>query len=170
MISSVLISYVNGCNFNNYKDNVYYIFIGIGCFFSTYYLYNVIMQFFRMLKKRYYYPLSICGTILIISCFAFPNFWGVFSGIEIVILGMSLYGARKDTVNLAIDFFREKGIFYMILGGVVICFGTEYAFINNSFMLKCTLAVFFIIYVIACNYSHIKYSYIMKLIGMGNTI
>lgn len=170
MTSSVLISCVKGCNSKNYIDNIYYIFIGIGCFFSTYYLYNVIMQFFRMLKKRYYYPLSICGTILIISCFAFPSFWGVFSGIEIVILGLSLYGARKDTVNLAVDFFREKGMFYFILGIVVILFGTEYAFINDSLMLKCTLAVFFIIYVIACNYSHIKYSYIMKLIGMGNTI
>lgn len=170
MTSSVLISCINGCKYRDYTDNIFYMFIGIGCFFSTYYLYNIIMQFFRMLKKRYYYPLTICGTILIILCYVLPDFWGVFSGIEIIILGISLYSARKGTINLAVDFFREKGIFYIFLGGVVICFGAEYALINNSLMLKFTLAVFFIIYVAASNYTHIKYSYIMKKIGMGNTI
>lgn len=170
MVSSVLISYVKGCKFKYYTDNIFYIFITIGCFFSTYYIYNMIMQFFRMLKKRYYYPMTICGSVLIILCYIFPDFWGVFSGIEIVILGISLYSARKDTVSLAVDFFRGKGLFYIVLGMVVIGFGIEYACVSDSLMLKYTLAVFFIIYVAASNFTHIKYSYIMNKVGMGNTI
>ena len=170
MVSSILVSCVKGNQYNDYTDNIFYIFIGTGCFFSTYYLYNVVMQFFRMLKKRYYYPLIICGTILIILCYVLPDYWGVFSGIEIVILGMSLYSARKGTVGLAVDFFRDKGIFYVVLGLVVIGFGIEYAYISDSLMLKYTLDIFFIIYVAASNFTHIKYSYIMNKIGMGNTV
>lgn len=169
MIASIFVSCIKGGDCDNKINNVYYIFIALGCFFSTYYMYNVVMMFLRILDKKYYYPVSIFGTALIILCYVFPDYWGIFSGIEIAILGGSLFSIRKITSNLAIAFFREKGIFYIVLGVVVVIFGGVYCFCTNR-ELRITLSLFYLFYVIASNYAHINYTYIINKIGMGNTI
>lgn len=88
--------------------------------------------------------MSIGGTLLIILCYVFPSFWGVFIEIEVVILGISIYSARKGTTNLAKDFFRQKGIFYTVIGIVVIGFGIAYKYADIQ--AKFSIAKFFMIY------------------------
>ncbi len=170
MMGSIGVSCINGANYNNKLNNVYYIFIALGCFFSTYYMYNIVMRFLKMMERKYYYPVTICGTILVVLCYVFPDYWGVFLGFEIVILGYSLYQLRKITVNMAVGYFREKGLFYIGLGVVVIAFGGIYVFYKSNLELRLTLDFFFLVYVVASNISHINYTYVMSKIGMGNTI
>lgn len=170
MLSSILLSCINGKICNNKLDNVYYIFISLGCFFSTFYMYNIVIHFLRMLKKKFYYPVTIFGTIFVVLCYALPNYWGILLGSEIVVLGLSLFGIRKITVNFAVNYFRSKGIFYIVLGCIVVFFGSLYAvnIVNN--VLRMTLATFFLVYVIASVFSHINFIYITSKLGMGNTI
>lgn len=170
MIGSIIISSIQGYQMQSNSEHIYYMFISAGCFLSTYYMYNIVMQFLRMLMRRYYYPLSIWGIILMLLCFVFPDYWGVFAGIEVVILGVSLYSIHKITINLAVDFFKEKGVFYIFLGMVVIAFGVLYAYSADSIQVRFILSFFFFVYVIASDVSHINYSYIMNKVGMGNTI
>lgn len=169
MVASIAVSFVNGSKFTNSNENIYYIFIGISTFLATFYMYNIVVQFFRVLKKRYYYPLSICGVILIISCYLLMDFWGVFIGLEIVILGVSLFAVGGTTVGMARSFFKNKGILYIVLGVFVIAIAVIYVF-NDNLGLRVCLSVFFVFYAFMSNVTHISYGYIINKVGRGNTI
>lgn len=169
MVASIGISSYKGGVCTSENEHIYYIFIAVGCLLTSFYMYNVVMWFFLMLKKRYYYPLSFGGSVLIVLCYFFPDFWGVFSGIEIVILGFSLFAINRITINMAVSFFKGKGALYVVLGIMVIGFGFVYAYVKDV-KIRSALAVAFIVYILASDYTHMRYSYIIDKVGKGNTI
>lgn len=164
MMASLLASCYRGSNAQNSAENYYIIFTAVNCMFSTYYIYNIIMQFLRILEIKQYFLVTFWGAFSIILCFAFPQFWGIELGIEVVILGGTLRSLRKETVNIAKDEFKKKGNLYIVFGLLMSGLGVLFYF-NPSM----PYYIFFLLYVISCNYTHIHFNYMISKIGMANT-
>lgn len=165
MITSIFISCYHGINIKSEKEYSLTILTAFNCLFSTYYIYNSIMQFFRVLNLKQYLLVTLIGTISVVLCFITPNIWGISLGIEVVTLGVFLFCLKNKTVNMAQKEFARRGTLYVVLGILIISLGVAYA-IHPSILYH----VFFIMYVLMCNWTHIQYNYMISNIGMINII
>lgn len=165
MIASIVLTYFNGSQGKTENEYTLTIMTAFNCLFSTYYIYNLLIQFFRVLNMKQFLLIALMGTISVVSCFAIPRIWGISLGIEVVTLGLCLFCLKNKTVNMAQKEFARRGLLYVVLGVLVISLGIAYA-MHPSLLYH----VFFIMYVFMCNWSHIKYHYMISSIGVVNTI
>lgn len=158
-------------NFNLYnvytyiKDDYIYLWLSIGCCVSVYYVYNTIMQSTSILPYKHYVVMLITGAVIVPLCYIYPNLYGIFMGIEVVIIGATQFCINFKTVYEAKEHFTHTGILYIVFGITIIVFGFLYIFYPNI-----SFHLFFITYVLGANYGHIKYSYTINRIGKINTI
>ena len=148
MIASIFISCYYGINNKSEKEYTLTILTAFNCLFSTYYIYNSIMQFFRVLNLKQYLLVTLIGTISVILCFITPKFWGISLGIEVVTLGVFLFCLKNKTVNMAQKEFLRRGRLFVVLGILIISLGVAYAIHPNILY-----HVFFIMYVTMCNWT-----------------
>lgn len=165
MITSIVLSCFKDINVKTGNEYTLTIMTALNCLFSTYYIYNSLMQFFRVLKLKQFLLVALIGSISVVLCFIIPKIWGISLGIEVVTLGITLFFLKNKTVNMAQKEFARRGLFYVVLGILIISLGIGYA-IHPSLLYH----VFFIMYVILCDLSHIKYNYMISSIGMVNTV
>lgn len=165
MIVSIVLTYFNGSQGKTENEYALTIMTAFNCLFSSYYIYNLLIQFFRVLDMKQFLLVALMGTISVVSCFTIPRIWGISLGIEVVSLGLCLFCLKNKTVNMAQKEFARRGLLYGVLGVLVISLGIAYA-MRPSLLYH----VFFIMYVFMCNWSHIKYHYMISSIGVVNTI
>ena len=165
IITSIVLTYFKGSQEATKSEYALTIMTTFNCLLSTYYIYNLLMRFFRVLNIRQFLLVAIMGTISVVSCFVVPRIWGISLGIEVVTLGLCLFFLKNKTVNMAQKEFARRGLLYVVLGILVISLGVAYT-MHPSLIYH----VFFIMYIFMCNWSHIKYHYMISSIGIANTI
>lgn len=170
MTASIFVSIYKGYNAEG-NENILYICLSLDCFFATFYAYNIVFNFFRILPLYYYLPVSIIGIVCVILCFVFPSCWGIFLGLEVFVIGVSLFCLRKTTIDNAKNNFVSKGFLYMFLGICIIILGIVYLIYNNeNLVFYLIFHIFFVMYSLTCDWMHINYRFMINKIGLANTI
>lgn len=161
----------------SFNENLKYIFIIANTFFSTYYVYNFLTQFMRILKLKYYILVATVGLISVIICFILPFLWAISLGVEVLTLGLSLIAIKRSTVNPSSGVFKKMVLTFSFMGLVVIFLGIvdmlrsiniEIGFFN--FIDNYVYYILFLFYSAMCVILHINYNYLITRIGMANAI
>ena len=161
----------------SFNENLKYIFIIANTFFSTYYVYNFLTQFMRILRLKYYILVATVGLISVIICFILPFLWAISLGVEVLTLGLSLIAIKRSTVNPSSGVFKKMVLTFSFMGLVVIFLGIvdmlrsiniEIGFFN--FIDNYVYYILFLFYSAMCVILHINYNYLITRIGMANAI
>ena len=147
---------------------------------SVIYVYNLYYRFLLYFKSAFSYGL-ILGYILCLCCYVFPGMWGIFLGIEVIIIGLimsripshlsvelkkSNWEHNYDKRNNEAYDFSSKGIQYVLMGAVVLFMGILYrVFIRgNLFFMICFLCLY-CFYIFLTIRAHITLTHFKILIG-----
>ena len=148
---------------------------------SVIYVYNLYYRFLLYFKSAFSYGL-ILGYILCLCCYIFPGLWGVFLGMEVMIIGFIMsripshlsvelkksnqeHNYNKKRNNEAYD-FSAKGIQYVLMGAVVLFMGILYRVIirGNLLFMICFLCLY-CFYIFLTVRAHITPTHFKILIG-----
>lgn len=166
IISTILFTVTSGQK-NDIKEHIAYMLLAIDCLLSTHYIYNLVFYFFRVLNLSSYFFLIIFGFLLVELCFFYPNLWGVFLGIEVVVLGICLLFTCRNVTNVAKNFLKIKSKAYISYGIIIVLFGFIYC---NDIISLIPYQILFVVYVGYSNITHVKHDYMSRMINMVNCI
>lgn len=184
MCSLILIINIRNCFYINDKGiYIQYIVTSIVSLPAVYYIYNYCNLFFRIKNSILVDFTYIFGAIVIVSTYFFIDLWGVFMGLEIITLAISINVTLvNSTYQKAQEQFRKDSFIFGMIGLVIVILGFVFNWVfglsdNVSFsnrliawILKYSYYLQFTVYALASVCVHINYRYIMSKIGYANII
>ncbi len=151
--------------------------IALSCMLSTYYIYSYCMFFTRVYLYSYI-TLGLAGGLAMWFCFLKPLRWGVYIGVEIIVLAIYNGWVSSKLRDKAKKSFFANMVSFLIFGFFVVLLGVFYDFLHNQARIFCSTStslivgidvMFFalsIVYLFMSIRTHINVNYIYGCLGM----